>query len=86
MSKGDLKHDDASAYRVLGIIREDFCTMVKQELESGIVQYYSAQIADAIVDAVAKDVLECAHTREWHNVDVRLGIGRVLCKKLKISV
>ena len=82
----DIGDEDVSAYEGLGIIRDDLCTMVRQELEEGIVEDYSDQITDAIVDDVAEGVLEAADPKEWNNCDVRLEIGRVLCRKLGIDV
>lgn len=75
-----------AVYDRLCIIRDDLCTMVRQELEEGIVEDYSSTITDAIVDDVAQGMLEVADPKDWNNCDVRLEIGRVLCKRLGVDV
>lgn len=73
-------------YAKLGCTREDFCTMLRHEIEVGITSEYSAKIADAIADKVAVDVLEAADPKEWNTCDVSLGAGRVLLKILGVDV
>lgn len=47
---------------------------------------YIRPIAEKIVEDVAQDIYETADREEWNSDDVRLAVGRVLCKKLKIEV
>ena len=47
---------------------------------------YIQPIAEAITEAVAQDIYESADPSEWNDDDVRLAIGRVLCKRLGIEV
>ena len=47
---------------------------------------YASKIANVIAEDVAKDVNETADLEEWNQDDVRLAVGRVLCKRLGISV
>ncbi len=73
-------------YAKLGCTREDFCTMLRQEIEEGITSEYSAKIADAIADKVAVDVLEAADPKEWNTCDISLGVGRVILKRFGVDV
>ena len=73
-------------YDKLGCTREDFCTMLRQEIEEGITSEYSAKIADAIADKVAVDVLESADHKEWNTCDISLGVGRVILKRFGVDV
>lgn len=73
-------------YAKLGCTREDFCTMLRHEIEEGITSEYSAKIADAIADKVAVDVLEAADPKEWNTCDVSLGVGRVILKRFGVDV
>lgn len=66
--------------------REDLLLAVEKELEKGIAHEYAEQIADAIVGRVAFDIEQCADPDSWNCCDVSLGIGRVLCKVLEVSV
>ena len=75
-----------TVYDRLGCTRDDFCTMLLQEIEDGITSEYSAKIADAIADKVAVDVMETADQKEWNTCDISLGVGRVLLKTLGIDV
>ena len=73
-------------YEKLGCTRDDFCTMILQEIEDGITSEYSAKIADAIADKVAVDVLEAADPKEWNTCDISLGVGRVILKRFGVDV
>lgn len=55
-------------------------------IDGPISEDYIRPIAENIVEDVAQDIYETADREEWNNDDVRLAIGRVLCKKLKIEV
>lgn len=73
-------------YEKLGCTRDDFCTMLLQEIEDGITSEYSAKIVDAIADKVAEDVLESADPKEWNTCDISLGVGRVILKRFGVDV
>ena len=73
-------------YGKLGCTRDDFCTMLLEEIEDGITSEYSAKIADAIADKVAMDILESADQKKWNTCDMRLGIGRVILKRFGVDV
>lgn len=53
-------------------------------LLSAMAEEYAGRIADKIYDEVAQDLHECAD-ENWNDDDIRLAIGRVLCKKLEIE-
>lgn len=78
------KHN--SLYESLDIVRDDMCTMIKEELEDGITTEYSDKITDAIAEAVAEDISTSADKDGWSRSDVRLAIGRVLLRNLRVSV
>lgn len=73
-------------YGKLGCTRDDFCTMLLEEIEDGITSEYSAKIADAIADKVAVDVLESDDPKEWNTCDISLGVGRVILKRFGVDV
>ena len=73
-------------YGKLGCTRDDFCTMLIEEIEDGITREYSVKIADAIADNVAVDVLEAADHKEWNSCDISLGVGRVILKRFGVEV
>ena len=73
-------------YGKLGCTRDDFCTMLLEEIEDGITSEYSEKIADAIADNVAVDVLESSDHNEWNSCDIRLGVGRVILKRFGVEV
>lgn len=47
---------------------------------------YLKQIAEEIVEDVAEDIYETADNVDWSVDDVRLAVGRVLCRRLRIEV
>lgn len=51
-----------------------------------ISQDYIRPIAEKIAKDVAKDIYEAADPENWNEDDVRLAVGRVLCKKLRIEI
>lgn len=73
-------------YDKIGCTRNAFCEMVRHEIENGITSEYSAEIADAIADKVAVDVLESADPHEWNTCDIGLGVGRVILKRFGVDV
>lgn len=73
-------------YGKIGCTRDDFCTMLLDEIEDGITSEYSAKIVDAIADKVAVDILESADHKKWNTCDLRLGIGRVILKRFGVDV
>ena len=58
----------------------------EDSLLGGISRDYSKSIAEAIADDVARDIHETADHEDWDIDDVRLAVGRVLCKRLNIEV
>ena len=73
-------------YGKLGCTRDDFCTMLLEDIEDGITSEYSAKIADAIADKVAVDVLESSDPKEWNSCDISLGVGRVILNRFGVDV
>lgn len=55
-------------------------------IDGPISEDYIRPIAEKIVEDVAQDIYETADREEWNSDDVRLAVGRVLCKKLKIEI
>lgn len=51
-----------------------------------ISQDYIRLIAENIVEDVAQDIYETADRENWDEDDIRLAVGRVLCKKLNIEI
>ena len=47
---------------------------------------YRIHIAEAIANAVARDIHETADHEDWNMDDVGLAVGRVLCKRLRIEM
>lgn len=47
---------------------------------------YCGKIFDKLVPLIMKDMAECSGCEKWNDDDVRLSIGRVLCKKLNIQI
>ena len=47
---------------------------------------YIIPIAEKIVEDVAQDIYESADQYDWSEDDVRLAVGRVLCRKLKVEI
>lgn len=63
-----------------------FLKEVRKQLLNGITGEYVDKIAEAIVTDVAEDVAETADPDAYNFSDVRLAIGRVLLKALKVEV
>ena len=61
-------------------------TIIEMSLKDAVSYDYAKAIEEAIVDDVLADVNECADKREWNSDDVKLAIGRVLCKRLGIEL
>ena len=72
--------------RLLGI-SPDYLTEIICDMNTNgpISQDYIFPIADKIVEDVAQDIYETTDAVGWNNDDVRLAVGRVLCKKLRIE-
>ena len=76
-------------FNELGTTRDYLAELIggyKDSLLGAIPRDYSKPIAEKIVDAVARDIHECADHEDWSIDDVSLAVGRVLCKKLRMSV
>lgn len=76
-------------YNDLGVSAEYISAIIcdkENGAEGSISRDYSKFIADAIADDVARDIHECADHEDWDMDDVRLAVGRVLCKRLNIEV
>ena len=55
------------------------------ELSMSIPHEYARQIADKIVDDVIEDIAASAG-EEPNESDIRLAVGRVLCKKIGVEI
>lgn len=73
-------------FEVLKTDRRDFLKTVRWELLNVVTSDYAGRIAESILLDVANDVAECADIDGWNYCDVRLAIGRVLLKALKVEV
>lgn len=76
-------------YNDLGVSADELADMICEQengVNGAISRDYSKSIADAIADAVARDIHETADHEDWGMDDVRLAVGRVLCKRLHIEV
>lgn len=69
-------------------ISPDYLTEIICDMNTNgpISQDYIFPIADKIVEDVAQDIYETADREDWTPDDVRLAVGRVLCKKLRIKI
>ena len=79
----------AKIYKGIGTSKDYLVELIgayEDSLLGGISRDYSKSIAEAIADDVARDVHETADHEDWNIDDVRLAVGRVLCKRLGISV
>lgn len=68
-------------------INPDYLVDIMQDMNrNGLVsEDYIRPIAEKIVEDVAEDIYESADQDDWSEDDVRLAVGRVLCKKLRIE-
>ena len=66
--------------------KTDVKAYAKYQLEEAVTICYSDKILDIIIDDVVSDVEETAAPENWTEDDVRLAIGRVLCKRLGLEV
>ena len=76
-------------YNDLGVSADYLSALIcdkENGTEGAISRDYSKHIADAIADDVARDIHETADHEDWNIDDVRLAVGRVLCKRLNIEV
>lgn len=81
--------DIKQIYNDLGVSADYLSAMIidkENGAEGSISRDYSKFIADEIADDVARDIHECADHEDWNIDDVRLAVGRVLCKRLGISI
>ena len=79
----------AKIYKVIGTSKGYLVELIgayEDSLLGGISRDYSKSIAEAIADDVARDIHETADHEDWDIDDVRLAVGRVLCKRLNIEV
>ena len=79
----------AKIYKEIGTSKDYLVELIgayEDSLLGSISRDYSKSIADAIADDVARDIYECADNEDWNIDDVRLAVGRVLCKRLGISI
>lgn len=79
----------AKIYNEIGTSKDYLVELIgayEDSLLGGISRDYSKSIAEAIADDVARDVHETADHEDWCIDDVRLAVGRVLCKRLNIAV
>ncbi len=76
-------------YKELGTDPEYLSELIggyKDSILGEVSRDYSRLISDKIVDAVARDIYETADPEDWNMDDVRLAVGRVLCKRLRIEI
>jgi hypothetical protein len=80
--------DEEVSYCRLLEINPDYLVDIIYDLniDGPISQDYIRPIAESIVEDVAQDIYETADREEWNSDDVRLAVGRVLCKKLNIEI
>lgn len=78
--------DAEDAYSKLGCDKEEFCSILLNELENGLSGDYSNRIVDAMADKVAMDVMESADLKEWNPCDVNLGACRVILRACGVNV
>ena len=80
------EHNEVSYCRLLEInpdyLVEIICDM---NIDGPISQDYIKAIAENIVEDVAQDIYETADRNKWNDDDVRLAVGRVLCKRLRVD-
>ena len=79
----------AKIYKEIGTSKDYLVELIgayEDSLLGGISRDYSKSIAEAIADDVARDVHETADHEDWDIDDVRLAVGRVLCKRMNIEV
>ena len=79
----------AKIYKEIGTSRDYLAELIggyEDSLLGAISRDYSKSIADAIANAVARDIHETADNEDWNIDDMRLAVGRVLCKRLGISI
>lgn len=73
--------------RLIGVSPDHLTDIIcEMNVRNLIPDDYIQPIAEAITEAVAQDIYESADPSEWNDDDVRLAIGRVLCKRLGIEV
>ena len=80
-------NEEVSYCRLLEI-NPDYLVEIIHDLniDGPISQDYIRPIAESIVEDVAQDIYETADRKDWNDDDVRLAVGRVLCKKLNIEI
>jgi hypothetical protein len=68
-------------------INPDYLVDIMQGINrNGLVsEDYIRPIAEKIVEDVAQDIYESADQDDWNCDDVRMAVGRVLCRRLRIS-
>lgn len=79
----------AKIYKEIGTSKDYLVELIgayKDSILGGISRDYSKSIAEAIADKVARDIHETADHEDWNIDDVSLAVGRVLCKRLGISI
>ena len=79
----------AKIYKEIGTSKDYLVELIgayEDSILGGISRDYSKSIAEAIADDVARDVHETADHEDWDIDDVRLAVGRVLCKRMNIEV
>lgn len=74
-------------FKKIGVSEDYLVALIEgMNLNGPISQDYIGEIAQRIANDVAKDIYETADRDDWGSDDVRLAVGRVLCKRLHISV
>lgn len=73
--------------KLLGVEQKHIVDIICEiGINGAISNDYLRPIAEKIVEDVAQDIYESADAENWNDDDVRLAVGRVLCKKLRIEV
>lgn len=82
------------AKELVGIAKSLTAEVEKQDVEyvlnklsmgNQIASDYWGRICENIIDDVVQDIEETADPVDWSNDDVKLAVGRVLCKRLGIE-
>ena len=70
----------------IGVKPEYMTQVIADVCANAIPREYITPIAGEIAEDVAEDIYATANIEDWQNDDVSLAVGRVLCKRLGISV
>lgn len=79
--------EEVSYCRLIGASADYLVDIICElDIDGPISQDHIRPIAESIIEDVAQDIYETADREEWDSDDVRIAVGRVLCKKLNIEI